>query len=90
MESVDKKFKRFNDDEEARRLVELRNKQLSDMNTNLEGAKKEGYKIGTERAINNVLKNMPDMTVECIAELLEVDISQVERVKNEDANLKEN
>lgn len=84
------KFKRLSDDEEECRLVELQNKQLSDINTNLQGAKKEGYKIGTEMAIKNVLKNMPDMAVKSIAELLEVDISQVERVKNEKANLEEN
>lgn len=83
-------FKSFNDEQEARRLVELRNKHLSDINTNLEGAKKEGYKIGTEIAIKKLLKNMPDMTEESIAELLEVDTSQVERVKNEQTNLKEN
>ena len=90
MGSGAEKFKSLNDEQEARRLVELRNKQLSDMNTNLEGAKREGYKIGTEIAIIKVLKNMPDMTVESIAELLEVDTSQVERVKNEQMNLKEN
>ena len=90
MGSVDEEFKRLNENEEARRLVELRNKQLSDMKTNLEGAKEEGFKIGTERAIKNILKNMQDMTVESIAELLEVDINQVERVKNEQTNLKEN
>lgn len=90
MGSIDKVFKRLNDDQEACRLVELRDKQLSDMNTNLEGAKKEGCKIGTETAIKNVLKKMPDMTVESIAEMLEVDINQVERVKNEQINREEN
>lgn len=90
MSSGDKKFRSLDNDQEARRLVELRNKQLSDMNTNFDGAKKEGYKIGIERAIKKVLKNMPDMTVENIAELLEVEISQVEKVKNEQTNLKEN
>ncbi|MFD1032938.1 hypothetical protein [Metaplanococcus flavidus] len=94
MGSETEKFKRLDDDEETRRLVELRNKQLSDMNTNLEGAKKEGYRIGyrigTEIVIKKILKNMPDMTVESIAEILEVDIRQVERVKNEQTNLKEN
>lgn len=90
MASVDEEFKSLNDDEENQRLVELRNKHLSDMNTNLEGAKKEGYKIGMEIVIKKVLKNMPDMTVESIANMLEVDISQVERLKNEQTNLKEN
>ena len=90
MGSIDEKFKSLNDDTEVRRLEELKNKHLSDINTNLESAKKEGYKIGTEIAIKKVLKNMPDMTVESIAELLEVDTSQVERVKNEQTNLKEN
>lgn len=90
MGNADARFSKLNDDKEVRRLEELQNKYLSDMNTNLEGAKKEGYKIGTEMAIKNVLKNMPGMTVKSIAELLEVDISEVERVKNEKANLEEN
>lgn len=90
MGSGAEKFKSFNDEQEARRLVELRNKHLSDINTNLEGAKKEGYEIGTEIAIKKLSKNMPDMSVESITELLEVDTSQVERVKNEQTNLKEN
>ncbi|TWT00150.1 hypothetical protein [Planomicrobium sp. CPCC 101079] len=90
MERGIEKFKRLNDKQETRRLVELGNKQLSDMKTNLAGAKEEGYKIGIERAIKNMLKNKPDMPVESIAELLEVDISQVERLKNERTNLKEN
>ncbi|UJF27954.1 hypothetical protein [Planococcus sp. 107-1] len=90
MGSIDEKFKSLNDDKEKLRLTELKNKHLSDINTNLEGAKKEGYKIATEKAIINIFNKMPDMTVESIAELLEVDINQVERVKNEQTNLKEN
>ena len=90
MESEAQKFKRLNDEEETQRLFELRNKQLSDMNTNLERAKEEGIKISTDRAIKNILSKRLDMTVENIAELLEVDISQVERLKNEQTNLKEN
>lgn len=90
MGSGAEKFKSFNDEQEAHRLVELRNKQLSDMNTNLEGTKQEGYKIATEKAIINIFNKMPDITVESIAELLEVDISQVEKLKNEQTNLKEN
>lgn len=90
MESEAQKFKRLNDEEETHRLFELRNKQLSDMNTNLEGVKVEGIKISTDRAIKNLLSKRPDMTTESIGELLEVDISQVERLKNEKTNLKEN
>lgn len=86
----EEKFKSLNYKKEALRLVELQNKQLSDMRTNLAGAKEEGFKISTDRAIKNVLKKMPDITVESIAELLEVDTKQVERVKNEQTNLKEN
>lgn len=90
MGSGAEKFRNLNDEQEARRLVELRNKLLSDMQTNLTGAKEEGIKISTDRAIKNILFKMPHMTVESIAELLEIDTSQVERAKNEQTNLKEN
>lgn len=76
-------YKKLSQDEEIIRQVELRSKYLSDLNTNIEGAKREGYEEGIRMAIRNILKNKPEMQIEEIAELLEIDIEKVVAIKNE-------
>ncbi|MEH7249272.1 hypothetical protein V7114_21150 [Neobacillus niacini] len=49
----------------------------------LEGAKKEGYQKGVEYVISKILKNKPDMLLDDIAQMVEVDVSLVQKVKVE-------
>lgn len=76
---ADQKLRRLSDDEETIRMYQLREKALSDMKTQISGAKEEA----TIDNIRKILKNKPSMSVQDIADMLEVDIELVKRVAKE-------
>lgn len=71
------------EDQEAKRQIELKNKYLADLQTNLSGSRKEGFKEGKESVLKMIIKNRPEMSSESIAEMLEIDIDQVNRCREE-------
>ncbi|MGI2329324.1 hypothetical protein [Planococcus sp. YIM B11945] len=71
------------EDQEAKRHIELKNKYLADLETNLAGSRKEGFKEGKESVLKTIIKNRPEMSSESIAEMLEIDIDQVKRCREE-------
>jgi predicted transposase/invertase (TIGR01784 family) len=77
--NAESKLRRLSEDEETRRLYELREKYLSDLNTNLTGARRDEREL----IAKNLLKRFPSMSVNDVSETTGLPIQRVMEIEKE-------
>jgi len=79
IKQANSKLKRLSEDEETRRMYQLREKQLADLNSNIKGAKREK----AEEIAENLLRQNDSMSVEDVANATGVSFEKVKQIEKE-------